>query len=106
MFSIHKVKMAVDKHRKQHLHFPLPILDFDVFIDSLRQDSEKRSKLEEKLLNNNPFNAMFSTTKKIGVLHENVIDMIAKKLKVNQQKCEEKGWLLNKHLLGHCSPCL
>ena len=56
------------------------------FIDSLRQDSGKRSKLEEKLLNNNPFNAMLSTTKKIGVLHENVIDKIAKKLKVDRQK--------------------
>ena len=99
MFSIHKVKMAVDKHRKQHLHFSAANIGFWSlrkeekflrlnFIDSLRQDSEKRSKLEEKLLNNNPFNAMFSTTKKIGVLHENV--KIAKKLKVNQQKCEGK----------------
>ena len=75
MFSIHKVKMAVDKHRKQHLHFPAANIGFWSlrkeekflglnFIDSLRQDSEKRSKLEEKLLNNNPFDAMFSTTKK------------------------------------------
>ena len=39
MFSIHKVKMAVDKHRKQHLHFPLPILAFEV--------SEKRKNFSD-----------------------------------------------------------
>ena len=50
MFSIHKVKMAVDKHRKQHLHFPAANIGFWCFrkeekflglnfIDSLRKTS-------------------------------------------------------------------
>ena len=32
----------------------------------------------------------FQLQRKIGVLHENVIDKIAKKFKVNRQKCEGK----------------
>ena len=126
MFSIHKVKMAVDKQNGNGKQASQTAFAFSRcqywLLMSQKREKISRNKLQwfaqtriwkeiqtwgEVSKQQSGWCHVFNYKEKIGVLHENVIDRL-RRIDKNVRKRVVKQMamaVLNKHLHGHCSPC-